>query len=335
MLYLPAKDETVRRIGEIASQTVADVAFTNSLFSRMAIRYQIARRMGLAPRLPLIVAPHGECSRGALGIHGTRKRVFLRVGAAAGLYRDALFQASTEREEADILRALPWVEPSDVVVAPDISGTPPGPATDRPPKSPGRARFVFISRVARMKNLHHALRAFEGVSGEVSLDVYGTADDEPYLRECQEAAHRVPPNVSIRFHGAIAPDRVVETFCRLRLLRAPDARRELRARHLRVVGRPVPRRPERPDGLARSRRASGAGFTVPVGRCRRVDRGAPGVRGHGPARHSAMAESARRVAPTSSGGSERCAETSRCSSVASTTGRRGQGSGFCQTVRFT
>ena len=295
VLYLPPQAETVRRIGKIASQTAADVAFTNSIFSRMAIRYQIARRVGLAPRLPLIVAPHGECSPGALGIHGTRKQVFLRVGAAAGLYRDALFQASTEREEADILRALPWVEPSEVVVAPDISATPPGPAMDRPPKSPGRARFVFISRVARMKNLHHALRAFEGVSGEVSLDVYGTADDETYLRECQEAAHRVPTNVSVRFHGAIPPERVVETFAAHDFSVLPTLGENFG--HV-IFESLVARCPV----VLSDRTAwpdlgfSGAGFTVPVDDQAGWTKALQACMDMGQQRHSTMAESARRVA---------------------------------------
>jgi glycosyltransferase involved in cell wall biosynthesis len=261
----------------------------------MAIRYQIARRMGLAPRLPLIVAPHGECSPGALGIHGARKRVFLRVGAAAGLYRGALFQASTEREESDILSALSWVKPSQVVVAPDVSGTPPDPASNRPPKSPGRVRFVFISRLARMKNLHQALAALGKVSGEVSLDVFGTADDEGYLRECQAAAARLPPNVSLRFHGALAPERVAETFATYDFSLLPTLGEnfghvifESMVARCPVV---LSDRTAWPDlGLA------GAGFTVPVDDQDAWSKALQACVDMGEKAHAAMADSARRVA---------------------------------------
>jgi glycosyltransferase involved in cell wall biosynthesis len=181
------------------------------------------------------------------------------------------------------------------VVAPDISGTPPDPVIDRPSKSPGRARFVFVSRVARMKNLHHALRALEGVSGDVSLDVYGTADDEPYLRECQEAARRVPPNVSIRFHGPIAPDRVVETFAAYDFSVLPTLGENFG--HV-IFESMVARCPV----VLSDRTAwpdlgpSGAGFTVPVDDLAGWTAALQACVDMGPQRHSAMAETARGMA---------------------------------------
>jgi len=212
VLYLPPDAETVARIGAIAGEAGADLVYANSLFSRMTIRYLVARRLGLAARSPLLIAPRGECSPGALGIRAFRKRAFLRLGWAAGLYRGALWQASTERERDDVLRALPRLAPEEVLIAPDLSGEPPPADVVRHEKVSGRARLVFISRVARMKNLHFALRALATVRGEVTLDVFGPTDDPGYWRECEAEALRLPSNVSMRYRGELPPDRVVETF---------------------------------------------------------------------------------------------------------------------------
>jgi len=212
VLYLAPGDETASRLGAIVRESGAGLVHANSLFSRMTIRYLLARRLGLAPRVPLVVAPRGECSPGALGIRGPRKRAFLRLSGLVGLHRGITWHASTDRERQEILAAMPWIPPARVLVAPDVPGEPPAAPAHRAPKEPGSARLVFVSRVARMKNLAFALRALGNVSGRVSLDVFGTLDDPPYWEECQAEAARLPPHVSFAYRGALQPDDVAATF---------------------------------------------------------------------------------------------------------------------------
>ena len=212
MLYLGPDDETTSRLAAVARESGADLVHASSLFSRMTIRWLLARRLGMAPRIPLIVAPRGECSAGALGIRGPRKRAFLRASRVAGLHRGVVWQASTERERDEIRTAMPWIPAADVRVAPDVPGSAPeGPST-RPPKQAGRARLVFVSRVARMKNLGFALRALGKVSGQVTLDVFGTLDDPPYWEECRAEAARLPAHVAMHYRGALPPDEVPAAF---------------------------------------------------------------------------------------------------------------------------
>ena len=210
--YLSPADENPRAVARLAREAAADVVLLNGVFSRLTIKYLLARRLGLAPRLPLVVAPRGELSPGALGIRGGRKRTFLRIAGLVGLHAGATWQASTEQERDWILGALPGLPATSVVVAPDPGALPP-PGERRPStKEPGQVRLVHVSRIAPMKNLAFALRALAGVHGEVSLDVYGTADDEPYWLECQAEMARLPSNVSARYRGALAPDEVLATF---------------------------------------------------------------------------------------------------------------------------
>ena len=212
VLYLGPGDETASRLAAVARESGANLVHASSLFSRMTIRWLLARRLGMAPPIPLVVAPRGECSAGALGIRGPRKRAFLRASRVAGLHRGVVWQASTERERDEIRAAMPWIPAADVQIAPDVPGTFPEVPSTRAPKQAGLARLVFVSRLARMKNLAFALRALRKVSGQVTLDVHGTLDDPPYWDECRAEAARLPAHVVMHYRGALQPDEVPAAF---------------------------------------------------------------------------------------------------------------------------
>lgn len=80
----------------------------------------------------MVIAPRGEFSPGALGLKSLKKRVYLLVAKALGLYRGVVWQASSEHEEADILQLFGRGVP--IVVAPNL---PPviHSADELPPKS--------------------------------------------------------------------------------------------------------------------------------------------------------------------------------------------------------
>jgi glycosyltransferase involved in cell wall biosynthesis len=59
-----------------------------------------------------------------------------------------------------------------------------------------------------------ALRALAGISTPVSLDVFGPLEDADYWATCQAAARALPPNATVSYRGAVAPDQVQATFRR-------------------------------------------------------------------------------------------------------------------------
>jgi glycosyltransferase involved in cell wall biosynthesis len=187
-----------------------DVMYANSFFSRVTIRLLLARRLGLLGAIPMVLAPRGEFSIGALRIRRGRKKVYLTLGRCVGLFGKLLWQASSEAERADILRVMGGNQSvrvsQNIAVAPDIfehradHQFPP-----REPKRSGAARFVFLSRVSPMKNLRTAIELVGTLSGEVSLDIFGPVDDAKYSRECRAAAAEVRPNVKVTWHGNVSP----------------------------------------------------------------------------------------------------------------------------------
>jgi glycosyltransferase involved in cell wall biosynthesis len=214
VLYLPKRNLNISTLVRLVRATGPDIIYANSLFSRITIRLLIARRLGSLGMIPIILAPRGELSAGALRLRRRRKKVFLTVGKHVGLFGRLLWQASTERERSDIMRALGDNQSirvsQNIAIAPDIfNHHGDHPFQGKSSKRSGAARFVFLSRITPMKNLRTVIELIGTLAGEVSLDIFGPVDDQIYLRECQSAASEVRPNVKITWRGSVAPDDVI------------------------------------------------------------------------------------------------------------------------------
>lgn len=189
-----------------------DLLYLNSFFSsQSSIRpYVWSRRAH--PELPILLAPRGEFSPGALAQKRMKKRVFLTLSRTLGLYRDIAWHASSETEKADILRQLPsaaviHVAEDPVTVDEDaqLRGTP-GTTGD------GTLRLGFISRISPMKNLDGLLRMLGTVSCRAELDIFGPIEDRNYWRLCEDLIGKLPPNVTAAYKGSLAPEDVSRTF---------------------------------------------------------------------------------------------------------------------------
>src|SRR5262249_16096762 len=140
------------------------------------------RKKGPLAEIPLVLAPCGELSAGALGTKAAKKRVFLAFSKALGLYQNIIWKASTELEKREI-RDFPGKD-AEVLVAPALPSRTIFDEYDqakKPRKENGAARMVFLSRLTRKKNLEWLLKLLSnGVRGELSIDVVGPIEDEPY-----------------------------------------------------------------------------------------------------------------------------------------------------------
>jgi glycosyltransferase involved in cell wall biosynthesis len=213
VIYVDAARSGPRRIAALVRDLHPDVIYLNSFFSRpFSMNLIVLRHLRLIPWLPIVLAPRGEFSPGALQVKAGRKRAFLAASRVLRLHRDVLWQASTPLEADDIRRAVGAVErdgSSRIVVAPII-------ASPRPPaaaaagtaaargKHPGRLRVVFLSRISRKKNLLGALQVLQGVRGSVELSIYGPIEDEPYWRRCRALIDVLPANARATYRGAVA-----------------------------------------------------------------------------------------------------------------------------------
>jgi glycosyltransferase involved in cell wall biosynthesis len=207
--YLSPDEISTRHLGAAVREIQPQAIYLNSFFAPMSLRVLLARRLGALKHIPVVLAPRGELSTGALGLKAVKKRSFLHLAHRIGLYRDVIFHASTELESAEILQAIhaasaPRVARNPITVDSAIRAA--------CVKMPGAARFVFLSRIARKKNLHLALERLRPLRGSVEFDIYGPVIDETYWRECQTAIGAMPANVTVTYRGPVAHDLVQATL---------------------------------------------------------------------------------------------------------------------------
>ena len=203
--YLAPHQIGVRAILEAIGDVDPHAIYLNSFFSPLSLRLLIARRIGSLGTIPVLLAPRGELSPGALRLKALKKRCYLRFAALTRLHADVVFHASTERERDEIARVLRPRESPRIARNPVALG---GWTAVPRVKVSGVARFIFVSRIAKKKNVHLAIEHLRTLKGSIAFDIYGPVDDHAYWRECVASIDRLPANVKVTYHGAITHDAV-------------------------------------------------------------------------------------------------------------------------------
>ena len=215
VLYLRPADCSVGNLRRIINGTEYDVLYLNSLFNPVfTLRPLLLWQSGMLRSTPLVIAPRGELSPGALKIKNLRKRSFLRAACALRLYKRVLWQASSPHEDADIrLWFGAGLSGRDaVVVAPDLPfrGIVKEDERKREEKKSGHLRLLFASRISPKKNLAGALRCLETVQGTVDFEICGPVDDRAYWMACQKAMAGLPGNVNVRYRGPVPHEQLIQ-----------------------------------------------------------------------------------------------------------------------------
>jgi glycosyltransferase involved in cell wall biosynthesis len=211
--YLSPRDQSFSGICRLLRATPHDVVYLNSFFDPVFSAVPLLlRRFGLAPRKPYLVAPRGEFSPGALALKAWKKRLYLWGVRAGGLFRNIGWQASTEYEAAEIVRAFK-ADPGHIHVAPNPTASESGQcrtiaSVHRDPGMP--LRVVFLSRISPKKNLRLALRVVAQIREPIQFDIYGPVTDEAYWQRCQVDIASLPSHVQVNYRGAAPPDQVRE-----------------------------------------------------------------------------------------------------------------------------
>lgn len=217
--YLAPEERSAASVGRAVREAKPDVVYLNSAFSPVfTVQPLVMRKLGRMPRVPVIVAPRGELSGGAMSLKRAKKVAFLRLARAMGVYRGVLWQASSELEASEIRQ---WFGAgARVLVAPDLRERA---AEARPPapKRPGELRAVFLSRIAGKKNLLGALEMLDGISGDVTFTIHGPVDDAAYWETCRRRIAALPRNVRVEYAGTLRPDEVGDALAKHHLFFFP------------------------------------------------------------------------------------------------------------------
>jgi glycosyltransferase involved in cell wall biosynthesis len=197
--YLRRRDERPLAILRLLRRTRHDSLYINTLYSVAFALYPLLfRRLGLLRPGRMVVAPRGQLDPGALAIHPVRKRTYLALIRALGLFEDVEWHASSADEEAHIRLLL---GDASIHVAPNLRRPVTVPVVA--PSPAGTVRIVFLSRISQKKNLVGALRMLAGCTSPIEFDIYGQQEDPDYWRTCRELIATLPSNVSCSYGGVV------------------------------------------------------------------------------------------------------------------------------------
>jgi glycosyltransferase involved in cell wall biosynthesis len=204
---------SVQGIAALLRRTPYDVLYLNSFFCPHSTGIPVLLRwLGCIPKTPVIIAPRGEFSAGALAIKGFKKQNYIAVVKALGLYKDFIWQASSLLETEDIRKNMGEIA-KNVHVAQDLL---PLQHTDtsieKVRRKLGQLRLVFLSRISPMKNLDYLLDVLTKISVPVQLSIYGPLEDIDYWAQCTSIISRLQPHVSITYCGELIPQDVSAAF---------------------------------------------------------------------------------------------------------------------------
>ncbi len=210
------------RLLQLMRETEFDLLYLNSCFSPVfTVVLLLFRKLGLIASRPVIVAPRGEFSAGAIHIKRLKKVGYLFVAKVLGLYRDVIWQVSTELEKYDVHHH--WGDKAHVVIAHDCLPIIEDSEMLFPlrQKRKGKVDIVFLSRISRKKNLDGALTVLLGLQGEVGLSIYGPKEDPEYWHECQSIINDLPSHVRVEYGGPVVHEEILPVLARHHLLFLP------------------------------------------------------------------------------------------------------------------
>ena len=212
VLYLAPENLSFKYLAKVINNSDFEVLYLNSFFNFLfTIKPLLARRVGFIKPCPIVLAPRGEFSTGALELKSFKKRLFIKLASWLGLYRDITWQASSELEKQDIISALN-IDPSSIFIAKDLPPKVSVSIGDLALKPNEICKIVFLSRISPMKNLDFALQVLARVDSTLVFDIYGPIEDKEYWQTCLDLIEKFPSNIVVNYCGAVTPDQVADVF---------------------------------------------------------------------------------------------------------------------------
>ncbi|CAN2040989.1 Glycosyl transferases group 1 [Candidatus Magnetomoraceae bacterium gMMP-15] len=207
VLYLSPKNCGFKNFKKILCSTEYDLLYLNSFFSfHFTIKPLLLRLLNLIPNVPVIIAPRGEFSIGAIKLKKIKKQIFIFFAKIIKLYKKIIWQASSQYEKDDIQRIFGNNIP--VIIASNLADINQEIDFKKSYKNLRSLKIIYLSRISRMKNLDVALNILKTMKEEIYFNIYGPVDDQIYWGQCQRIIDSLPENIKVKYHGSVAHNQV-------------------------------------------------------------------------------------------------------------------------------
>ena len=211
------------RTATLLKETKPQLVYLNSFFDyRFTILPLFITRM-TSRKTPVVLAPRGEFSVGALTLNWQKKRVFIAAFRILGLHKAVTWHASTSRERADIERVFGADTRSHVAIdlRTGLSVHEEQYHEQRPGADPHCCSLVFFSRIVSKKNVATVIRAMPLVKSKARLSIAGPIEDARYWAECLELIDDIGDPEMIKYVGSIPADGAISFLSRFDLFVFP------------------------------------------------------------------------------------------------------------------
>ncbi len=200
--YVSKNNNNLTHLCKIIRETTYDSLYLNSLFDvTYSLLPLLASRFIHTKEKPIIIAPRGELSPGALKLKYWKKKPYLAITRALNIYQNIFWHASTNDEAQFIIEQFSSM--CQTIVAKNLPATSAKtlPLTTRTSNFNEPLKIVFLSRISKKKNLDFALRTLLECQIKVQFDVWGTIEDTVYWAECEKLIESLPNCVNVYYKG--------------------------------------------------------------------------------------------------------------------------------------
>lgn len=207
--YLSLHNHYIQRIMKILGKKNYSLIYLNSYFSPLFGFIPMLLHKLLHDPRPVLVAPRGEFSPGALVQKILKKHIYRSIVSALGLFDNVYWQASSSVEARQIVEFMkPTVK--RIFIAMDFPDITPINICrlESNSTSDDILNIIFISRICPIKNLEFVLQVLASLKIDVVLEIYGPAEDPVYWQKCLRLISVMPDNVKVNYYGHLSPESV-------------------------------------------------------------------------------------------------------------------------------
>jgi len=185
--------------------------YLNSFFSPLfSIIPMLLHTFGFWGRTPILLAPRGEFSKGALAKSSWKKAVYIHLFRHLYAGHRVIWH-STASHETSAIREL-WGPSATIVERANDVDLPP--TALNPDDSQQTLRLIFLGRVTHYKGVHVVLEALKRCCGPITFDIYGPFQDRQYEKVCRDLSTQLPPDINVTFYPPVPHENARALFRR-------------------------------------------------------------------------------------------------------------------------
>lgn len=225
--YVQSKYNFIFHLIQLVRDLKPNLIYLNSFFEpKYSILIVFLRIIGAIKVDKLIIAPRGELYPGALKLHKTKFRSFLKpfylkLASLLNIYRNVHWHSTSIEETEQIIKIFKSVSRHRIIQAENISYMKQFHSSKAIERMNEEIKIIFLSRIVKKKNLYYALQVLMATTVSIDFDIYGPIEDEAYWQECLDLVKKMPNNVSIKYQGIVKPDEIDSIFKKYDLLFLP------------------------------------------------------------------------------------------------------------------